>query len=165
MEEEFIDVIGFSKYQINKIGQIINKKTKKYLKYKIDKDGYFNLSLYDDDNNKKYMRVHRLVAINFIPNPNNYQIVDHIDRNRQNNNIENLRWGDSYLNNRNSNIVLNATGTIIEIKNINKTKTKYWRATYSIDYQIKKTKTSKDIEICENWLNEMRLKHPRKELN
>ena len=36
--------------------------------------------------------IHRLVAEYFIPNPNNYDEVDHIDRNKQNNHISNLRW-------------------------------------------------------------------------
>lgn len=36
--------------------------------------------------------VHRLVAMAFIPNPNNLPCVDHIDTNRDNNNVENLRW-------------------------------------------------------------------------
>lgn len=37
-------------------------------------------------------RIHRLVAKYFVPNPNNYNCVDHIDQNKQNNNVENIRW-------------------------------------------------------------------------
>lgn len=44
------------------------------------------------DNHQKSMRVHRMVALTFIPNPENKPYVNHIDGNRQNNNIENLEW-------------------------------------------------------------------------
>lgn len=41
---------------------------------------------------RKYFAVHRLVAMMFIPNPNNYEQVDHLDGNKLNNNVENLEW-------------------------------------------------------------------------
>ena len=42
---------------------------------------------------RKTKRVHRIVAEAFIPNPNNYPIVMHLDNNKKNNNINNLAWG------------------------------------------------------------------------
>ena len=44
---------------------------------------------------------HRILARHFIPNPNNLPQVDHIDRNKTNNSIENLRWVSASENNRN----------------------------------------------------------------
>lgn len=57
-------------------------------------------------NNKNY-RVHRLVAETYIPNPNGYPTVDHIDRNTANNSVDNLRWADHRMQRDNSSQVLN----------------------------------------------------------
>ena len=54
-----------------------------------------NISLYDEDGkfSKQIKKsIHQLVAQTFIPNPNNYTEIDHIDRNKKNNSKNNLRW-------------------------------------------------------------------------
>ena len=53
--------------------------------------GYLNVCL-SKDGKVKPMRVHRLVAQAFIPNPNNYPEVNHIDHSRTNNCVDNLEW-------------------------------------------------------------------------
>ena len=66
-----------------------NSKDKKYLYPSI------NISIRDEQGRTvKQIRyaVHRLIAETLISNPNNYTEVDHIDRNKQNNNVTNLRW-------------------------------------------------------------------------
>ena len=50
------------------------------------------------DNKLEQALVHRLVAENFIPNPNNYQCVLHIDHNPTNNHVSNLMWGTKKMN-------------------------------------------------------------------
>ena len=50
----------------------------------------------------KNYSVHRLVAETFLENPNNYPTVDHIDRNRNNNNVSNLRWASYSMQLRNT---------------------------------------------------------------
>lgn len=56
-----------------------------------DRDGYLHVALYRD-NSKKDISIHRLVALAFIPNPNNYKYVNHINKNTKDNRIENLEW-------------------------------------------------------------------------
>lgn len=64
-----------------------------------DKLGYKRVGLHHGDYHKN-RPVHRLVAMAFIPNPNNYPQINHKDENPGNNNVENLEWCD-YLYNRN----------------------------------------------------------------
>lgn len=78
-------------YQIYRNGDIINKKTKKKLKKRLHK-GYEMVDLFDGKGNKKTFQVHRLIAIKFIPNPNNLPQVNHKNMVRNDNSIDNLEW-------------------------------------------------------------------------
>ena len=69
-------------------------------KQQTDKDGYKRVMLYGEKPFKKFVPVHRLVAIAFIPNPNKYSQVNHKDENKANNDAANLEWCDCiYKNN------------------------------------------------------------------
>ena len=61
------------------------------MKYGTDNKGYYRCCLSKNGNNKT-VKVHRIVAETFIPNPNNLAQVNHIDGNKQNNNVDNLEW-------------------------------------------------------------------------
>jgi hypothetical protein len=80
----------YSNYKINNKGEIINRNNI-LMNYNINK-GYQMLELKADDNTYKTLKVNRLVALTFLENPNNYEIVNHIDENKLNNNVENLQW-------------------------------------------------------------------------
>jgi hypothetical protein len=81
------------RYLISNFGNIVSKygnKTKHLLKAK-SKDGYLFVRLCKN-NIAKTKLIHRLVAECFIENENNLPQVDHIDENKENNNVENLQW-------------------------------------------------------------------------
>lgn len=61
----------------------------------------YNISLRDSQGKfirQKKVNGHRLVAETFIPNPNRYEVVDHIDRDKSNNHVSNLRWCTQFEN-------------------------------------------------------------------
>ena len=84
------DIEGFN-YKISRYSKVINKLSNKKIKPHLDKYGYLRINLYNNGINKK-VYIHRLVALTFIPNPDNKPQVNHIDGNKQNNNISNLEW-------------------------------------------------------------------------
>lgn len=62
------------------------------MKQRNDKDGYKIIGLRKRGEKKELFKIHRLIAFHFIPNPDNKKFIDHIDGDRTNNSIENLRW-------------------------------------------------------------------------
>lgn len=85
-------------YEVStKDGKVRNVKTGRILKQYDNGSGYFLVGLYQNGK-KKDISVHRLVATAFIPNPDNLPEVDHINRNRHDNSVENLRWVDRQTN-------------------------------------------------------------------
>ncbi len=94
--ETFKNIIDYENlYQISNLDNIKNLKTNRILKNIKHSDGYFCISLFKDKKPKSFL-IHRLVGIHFIPNPNNYSIINHIDTIKTNNCVDNLEW----VNNR-----------------------------------------------------------------
>ena len=80
-----------SKYEVSTIGRVRNKKTKRILKLQ-NENRCSKIRLINNDKKKKNYNVHRLVALTFIPNPENKPEVNFKDENPKNNKIENLQW-------------------------------------------------------------------------
>ena len=80
----------FPNYSVSNLGNIINNKTNKIMKINT-KRGYGNISLVNDGLRKSF-KVHRLVSLAFIDNPENKPQVNHLDKNKSNNDISNLEW-------------------------------------------------------------------------
>ncbi|ARF11318.1 HNH endonuclease [Klosneuvirus KNV1] len=80
----------YSKYQINKNATVINRNGRQIKP--IFGNGYNMVKLRSDKEEEKSFQVHRLVAITFIPNPENKPIVNHLDEDKLNNNADNLEW-------------------------------------------------------------------------
>lgn len=90
--ETWKNIKGFDGvYKISSEGKIWSNTTNKLLKPSVKKNGYYGVTLVKD---KKlyYFSVHRLVADAFIENNDNKPCVDHINGNRLDNSVENLRW-------------------------------------------------------------------------
>ena len=95
-----MEIQGYPNYLIYRDGRVQNKQTKRFLKLRVDGDGYKMVDLYKDGK-RKTCTVHRLVGIHYIPNPEGKGEVDHIDRDKLNNDVSNLRWATSSENNQN----------------------------------------------------------------
>lgn len=91
--EQWKTISGYENYQVSNYGRVksLKGKEERILKQGTTKNGYRIVGLYKDGKSK-WFSVHRLVAMAFIDNSNNYPVVNHIDECRTNNHVENLEW-------------------------------------------------------------------------
>jgi len=92
VEEVWVDIRNFEgHYQVSNFGRIKSIKSNIIMKQNLKKTGYLNIKLCK--NNKEYhLSVHRIVAESFIDNPNNKPHVNHINKIKNDNRVENLEW-------------------------------------------------------------------------
>jgi hypothetical protein len=105
------------------LGNVKNVITGRILKFGLSSNGYYNVCL-SDGGKKNTKLVHQLVACSFIQNDDNKPSVDHINNNKLDNNVTNLRWATYTENNRNTNLRIDNT-TGIKGVHLNKKKEKY----------------------------------------
>lgn len=87
------DIQGYEGlYAITSCGKVWSYRQKCFMKPYINKGGYYTVILTDKDSKKHTKLIHRLVAEAYIPNPHNYETVDHIDEIKDHNYINNLQW-------------------------------------------------------------------------
>lgn len=107
MQEIWKDIPGYEGlYQVSNQGNIKSfvKSTKHQnqshlLKQHVNNSGYFYVQLYIDKGKRKHFLVHKLVAMAFLENPNNYPCVNHKDENKLNNCVDNLEYCTYQYNN------------------------------------------------------------------
>ena len=116
MVETYKKIEGFELYSVSDLGNVKNDTTGKILKGR-DQAGYLRVCLYK--HNKQHDKfTHRLIAEAFLLNPENKKCVDHVDNNKHNNNLINLRYATHSQNQHNR---------LINKNNTSGTKGVYWK--------------------------------------
>jgi hypothetical protein len=101
IKEEIWRIIpGYSKYEISSFGKVRHKEYKNIREPYIHNQ-YLKVSLSNDDCKQVPCRLHRLLALAFLPNPENYPVIDHINGNKLDNSLSNLRWCSYSTNSKN----------------------------------------------------------------
>lgn len=127
---------GYENYTINESGVVINTKFNRQIKQYINCN-YYKVCI--SKNKKQHtLLLHRLIAEAFIPNPDNKPVVDHINRDKLDNRIENLRWATIKENRQNA-CCLSKTG----LQFISKMKSKTTEQGYIYRFQLRRNKEVK----------------------
>tara|TARA_R110000796_G_scaffold223855_1_gene340129 strand:+ start:9 stop:476 length:468 start_codon:yes stop_codon:yes gene_type:complete len=105
-----MEIQGYPNYLIYPDGRVFSKRGKgKFLKDYSAGIGYRQIRLCNGTSDRKKMYIHRLIAIHYIPNPENKPEVDHKNRIRNDNRVENLIWATCPENNENKGMMTNNT--------------------------------------------------------
>lgn len=158
MKEVWKDIKGFEgRYQVSNLGRVKslcyhNGTSERILRQRNNLSGNPIVNLYKKGSDKGTLKtVHRLVAEQFIPNENNFPMINHKDENPKNNNVRNLEWCDCSYNVLYS--LKRHPERIEKIKEKRKRKNGYKRKNEPYKYKsavIQKTMNGEEIKIFKN---------------
>lgn len=160
MEKEiWKEIENYDGYEVSTMGRIrsywgrgkkpIKKKEYILMTPRPASNGYLRIQFRHD---RKEQMIHRVVCKTFIENPNGLNEVDHIDRDKKNNRVDNLRWADRSSNNQNTPLQKSNTSGF---KGVCFTKaTGYWRARIYINKK-EHSRTFKTKEEAIDYRNKM----------
>ena len=98
--EDWRVLTDYPNYSVSSFGNVRNDKTGQILKGSIDSNGYLRVSLYKEK--KQYTKkIHTLVGGVFLENPENKYSIDHVNQNKIDNNVSNLRYATKIEQGRN----------------------------------------------------------------
>jgi|SRR3989344_6731061 len=140
-EWKYVNIEEYTRYKVSNLGRV--KSIRGFIR-KLTKtnQGYLSCSLYNRNTKKNKMSsVHRLVALSFIPNPDNLPIVNHKDGNKENNTVNNLEWFSYSQNVIHSYTVLNKKPKGISVNHYNK-ENNLIKTYDSLDSALRETHTS-----------------------
>ena len=133
MLEIWKQIKEYPRYSVSNLGRVKNNNTDKVLKGYMDFKGYQRVCIHcRGEGIRKDLKVHRLVAEAFVPNPDNKPQVNHIDGNKQNNAASNLEFCTNQENQLHAYRVLDSRERRRKIGEANKRRVKYGK-----DYSIK----------------------------
>lgn len=153
MEAQWKIIDGFPNYAVSTTGDVMSttdKSNGKLLTISFDSRGYPHYKLYKSAKEKKTIKLHRIVATAFIPNPDNKPQVNHKDGNRLNNSVENLEWVTN-IENRDHAVSLG-------LKKMNLTPQMVVGIRYLLTRNIKQSLIASTFNVCQNSISKIKNK-------
>ena len=114
-----MNIPDYPNYLIYEDGRVFTKKRNKFLTPNMSQPDGYKIIRFCKEGKMKSFKLHRLLATCYIPNPDNKRCVDHIDRNKLNNSLDNLRWATDSENQQNVEIGCTNTSGLKNIRYIN----------------------------------------------
>ena len=151
-----MEIVDYPNYLIYPDGKVYSKKSKRYLQENDNGKGYNFVSLYKDKKKKPHS-IHRLVALHYIPNPENKRDVDHKNRDRTDNRVENLRWVDHTENCQNQGNYKNNKSGHKNISYVKRDNVYYYRKNIRGKKYEKYFKTLTDA-LCYKYIFQLKIK-------